>query len=162
MSWFGTDLVALSCIVGGAAVGGAATLALTQGSHSVDMDCAVEAMAVRPHISISHGGDAHAIVVAPNVRVHSRGDCGSHTAEIVDIHMDGRVDVHLDRHMEQLDLQLEQLDHVLEVQMEKLEKQLEFGLEQEMEVKIQLEETMRQLEQAQVRVVVRKHEGGGN
>jgi hypothetical protein len=160
MSWFGTDLVALSCILGGAAVGGAATQALNQGSHSLEMDCAVEAMAVSPRIHISHGGDAHAIVVAPNVRVHSRGDCGSHSTEVIDIHMDRHME-DFDLQMEQLDLQLEQLDQVLEMQMGGLESQLEATFEQEFEAQAQLEEAMRQLERAKLKVVVRKFEGGG-
>ena len=162
MSWFGTDLVAISCILGGAAVGGAATLALNQGNHHVDMGCGVEAMAVSPRISISHGGDAHAIVVAPKVRVHSSADCGSQSAEVIEVHMDRRMDIHLDRQMEELDLQLEKLDAALEIQMEEFEQQLEAGIEQEIEAKIQLEQAMRQLEQAQIQVSVRKHKGGGN
>lgn len=153
MSWLGADLVAISCILGGAAVGGAATLALNQGGHHVDMGCGIEAMAVSPRIAISHGGDAHAIVVSPKVRVHSSGDCGAHTTEIVDIHMD--------RHLEKLDLQLEKLDAALEIQMEEFEQQLEAGIEQEMEAKIQLEQALQQLEEAQIQVSVRKHESGG-
>lgn len=161
MSWFGTDLVALSCILGGAALGGAATLTLNQGGHGVEMDCAVEAMAVRPHISISHGGEAHAIVVAPNVRVHSRTDCGSHTTEVIDIHMDRHME-DLDVQMEQLDIQLEQLDQVLEVQMEQLESQLEAKFEQEFEAQAQWEEAIRQLERAKVQMVVKRSGGGGS
>jgi hypothetical protein len=161
MSWFGTDLVAISCILGGAAVGGAATLALHQGGHHVDMGCGVEALAVSPRIAISHGGNAHAIVVAPKVRVHSSGDCGAHTTEVIDIHMDRHME-NLDVQLEQLDLQMEKLDAALEIQMEEFEQQLEAGLEQEIEAKIQLEQALRQIEQAQIQVTVRKHEGGGN
>ena len=160
MSWFGTDLVALGCIVGSAAIGGAATLALHPGGHQVDTGCSMETTAVSPRIHISHGGNAHAIVVKPDVRVHAVGDCGAMATGIVDIRMDRHME-DLEVQMEQLDLQLEQLDRVLEVQMEQLESQLEASFEQEFEVQAKLEEAMRQLERAKVKVVVRGSEGGG-
>ena len=138
MIWFGTDLVALGCILGGAAVGGAATLAMTDGGRHADARCAVEAFAVSPRIAISHGRDARTIVVTPNIRVH------------------------LDNHLEQLDTQLEFLDQALELQMQQLELQLEAELGQEMDARIQFEEAMQQVEAARLRVVVEKLEGGGN
>jgi len=137
MIWFGTDLVALGCILGGAAVGGAATLAMTDGGGHADTRCAVEAFAVSPGIAISHGRGARTIVVTPRVRVH------------------------LDNHFEQLDTQLDQLDQALELQMQQLEFQLEATLGQEMEARIQFEEAMRQVEAARLEVVVEKIEGGG-
>ncbi len=137
MIWFGTDLVALGCILGGAAVGGAATLAMTVGGGHTGARCAVEAFAVSPGIAISHGREARTIVVTPKVRVH------------------------LDNHFEQLDTQLDQLDQALELQMQQLELQLEAKLGQEMEARIQFEEAMRQVEAARLEVVVEKVEGGG-
>jgi len=138
MIWFGTDLVALGCILGGAAVGGAATLAMTVGGGHADARCAVEArMAVSPRIAISNRGRARAILVTPDVRVH------------------------LDNHFEQLDTQLDQLDQALELQMQQLEFQLEATLGQEMEARIQFEEAMRKVEAARLKVVVEKIEGGG-
>ena len=137
MIGFGTDLVALGCILGGAAVGGAATLAMTVGGGHADARCAVEAFAVIPGIAISHGREARTIVVTPKVLVH------------------------LDNHFEQFDTQSDQLDQALELQMQQLEFQLEATLGQEMEARIQFEEAMRQVEAARLRVVVEKIEGGG-
>ena len=53
MSWFGTDIVALGCILGGAAVSGAATLAIMDGGGESYVRCGVEAMAMAPRIAIS-------------------------------------------------------------------------------------------------------------
>ena len=45
MSWMGTDVVAMACILGGAAVGGFATLASLDGHDgSAHVSCAVETM----------------------------------------------------------------------------------------------------------------------
>ena len=134
MSWFGTDLVALGCILGGAAVGGAATLAMADGGGHADTRCAVEAMAVSPRIAISHGGGARAIVVTPDVRVHAVRDCMTE--------VDGVVEILMENHLEDLDIHMGHLD----VQME---------------ARIQFEEAMRQFEEARVKVVVKGVEGGG-
>jgi len=159
MSWFGTDIVALGCILGGAAVSGAATLAIMDGGGESYVRCGVEAMAVAPRIAISHGGEARAIVVRPDVRVRSIRDCGS----------SGLVEIHVDRHMENLDAQLEHLDLQLEVQLEQMEHQLErmehqfeFELAQEMDVRVQFEEAMSQFEAAKLKVLVERVQGGGN
>jgi len=152
MSWFGTDVVALSCILGGAVVSGAATVAVMEGGGESHIRCGVEAMAVSPTIAISHGGEARAIVVRPDVRVHSIRDCGS----------SGLVEIHMDNQLRHLDAQLEHLDHALEVQLEQLEHQLEFELAQEMDVRVQLEEAMSQLEAAKLKVIVERVEGSGS
>jgi len=152
MSWLGTDIVALGCILGGAAVSGAATLAVMEGGGGSHVRCGVEAMTVSPRIAISHRGEARAIVVTPDVRVRSVRDCGS----------PGFVEILLDNQLQHLDAQLEHLDHTLEVQLEQLEHQLEFELAQEMDVRVQLEEAMNQLEAAKLKVVIERVEGGGN
>lgn len=154
MSWFGTDAVALACILGSAAVGGAATLAMADVSAHPDMSCGVEAIAVSPSISISHGGHSRAIVVAPDVRVSSVSDCAGVTHGLVEIHMD--------QHMEDLDAHLEHLDQTLEIQMEKLEQQLEMELFQEQEVQARLEMAMERLEEANIRVKIEKSRSGGH
>jgi hypothetical protein len=153
MSWFGTDLVALGCIFGSAAVGGAATLAVMDGEKPLHPACGIEAMAVSPRVAISHRGHAQAVVVTPNVRIHSRG-CGGHgTPEVVEIRME--------KDLQNLDVQLEQMDRALELQMQALETQLEAGIEQGLEARVQFEEALRQMENARVKVVVEKARNGG-
>lgn len=153
MSLFGTDLVALGCILGGAAVGGVATLAMTNVDGHADARCAVEAMAVSPRIAISHGGEARAIVVTPDVRIRAGRDCMTE--------VDGVVEIHMDNHLEHLDAQLEHLDRALEIELHQLESQLEAEMGQQMEARAQFEEAMRQVEEARVQVVVKRVEGGG-
>lgn len=137
MIWFGTDIVALGCILGGAAIGGAATLAMTDGGGHADTRCAVEAMAVSPRIAISHGGGARAIVVTPDVRVHAVRDCMTEVDGVVEIHMEAEMELH------------------------QLESQLEAEMGQQMEARAQFEEAMRQVEEARVNAVVKRVEGGG-
>ncbi|NNM04683.1 MAG: hypothetical protein HKO65_06225 [Gemmatimonadetes bacterium] len=156
MSWFGSDVVAIGCILGGAAVGGAATLAVMDGGEQVDGRCGIERMAVSPTIAVSGQGGAHAIVVGPDVRVHSVRDCGSSIHEVVEIHMDNQL-----RH---LDAQLEHLDHVLEIELEGLEAQIEAEVEAELvqlEAELELQEAIRAFEDAKVKMVIEKVGGGG-
>jgi hypothetical protein len=153
MSMLGTDIVALGCILGGAAIGGAATLAMMDGDGHADVGCEVEAMAVNQTVAISHRRDAGAIVVMPDVRVHAVRDCVGE--------MNGVVEIRLNNHLEQLDAQLEHLDHALEIELRQMELQLEAEFGQEMEARIQFEEAMRQVEEARVKVIVKKIEGGG-
>ena len=154
MSWFGTDLVALGCILGGAAVGGAATVAMLDGGAHPDMGCGVEAIAVSPTIAIAHGGHSRAIVVTPDIRVGSLGDCAGATH--------GLVEIHLDRQMEELDAHLEHLDHALEIRLGELEHQLELEVFQEFEVQAQIEAAMEQLEEANIKVKIERIRSGGN
>jgi citrate lyase gamma subunit len=152
MSWFGTDVVALGCILGGAAVSGAVTGALIHGDEQADMGCGIEAMALSPRIAISHGGDAHAIVVAPNLRVRAPRGCVRNLGRAVEIN--------LDSHLEQMDAQLEHLDRALEIQLQQLESQLEAEFGQQIEARVQIEEAMRQMEAARIKVVVREQGSG--
>jgi len=154
MSWFGTDLVALGCIFGGAAVGGAATLFLTEDGGHADVGCAVEAMAVSPRIAISHGGEARAIVVTPDISVHTMGDCARHA--------DGMVEIQMGNHLEHLDTKLQYLDQALEIQLQQMESQLEAEWEQQIEARAEFEEAMRQMESARVKVTVKGVGGGGS
>ena len=160
MSLFGTDMVALGCILGGAAVGGVATLAMTNVGGHADARCAVETMAVSPRIAISHGGDTGAILVAPKVRVRAVRDCMTEVDGVVEIHMENHLE-DLNLHMGHLDVQLDHLDRALEMELHQLESQLEAEMGQ-MEARIHFEEAMRQLEEARVKVVVKRVEGGGN
>lgn len=166
MSWFGTDLVALGCIVGSAAVGGAATLAVRDAGHRAPLPCAVNTAAWAPQVSVSGNGHAHAIVVAPKVHVrelrHCRGDA------VVEMDMDAHLQEleaqleNLDRVIEiQLEGQLKDLDRTLEFQLQGLEGQIERKVRQQMEARAQFEEAMRQVEKARVQVVVERAGSGG-
>jgi len=153
MSWFGTDIVAVGCILGGAAVGGAVTAAFMDGGEHADIGCGMEAVAVSPQIAISHRGDAGAIVVMPDVRVRAIRDCVRG--------VEGVVEIHMENHLQHLDAQLEHLDQTLEIELRQMERQLEAELGQEMEARMKFEEAMRHMEEARVRVVVEKLERGG-
>ncbi|MCJ7628216.1 MAG: hypothetical protein MUO50_07485 [Longimicrobiales bacterium] len=132
MTWFGTDLVALGCILGGAAVGGTVTAAMINGGEHADTRCAVEAFGVSPTITISHRGEARAIVVTPDVRVRGMPNC------------------------------VQGLDGRMEIELRQLERRMEAEVGQQMEARLQFEDAMRQMKEAQVNVVVKRAEGGGS
>jgi hypothetical protein len=169
MSWFGTDVVALGCILGGAAVGGAATLAVLDGADHHVNRCAVEAVAVAPSVAISHNGGARAIVIRPDVRVRSDRDCAREIRHVVRVRGDHSLEF-LEADMEQLEANLEQMETALEVQLEglesqietQLEAQLEANLHQEFEAQLHFEEAMRKLKEAQVRIHVSGVGEGGS
>ncbi len=77
MSLTGTDLVALACILGGATLGGAATLAARAGGGSSPDGCATVAFGSGYHVLVAGEGSRHEFVLAPNVRVLSRDGCVS-------------------------------------------------------------------------------------
>ena len=88
MSGFGTDIVALACIVGSAATSGAVTLAFLDGGENVKADCAVEAFTVSPNLIVSGRSGARTVVMrTPQLRLHSAHDCGVVVTEGVQIHM---------------------------------------------------------------------------
>jgi len=165
MSWFGTDVVALSCILGSAAVGGAATLALMADADHQDHRCAVETVAVTPSVAVSHGSGVRAIVVKPNVRVRSSSDCARQARHVVTIHR-GHELGHLEANLEHMEANLEHVEQAIEIQMERLEAQIEAqveaSIEQEFEAQVQFEEAMKALEEAKVKVVVAGSGTGGS
>jgi hypothetical protein len=153
MSWFGTDFVALGCILGSAAVGGAATLAVMDSSDH-GQRCGVEAVAVAPRIAIAHSGSAHGrVVVTPNIRVHNKRRCPDERRE--------HIEIHLDHQLHEVEAHLEQLDQALEIQMEALESEIEAKLEHELEARLHFEEAVQELQEAKIKMIVRKVEGGG-
>jgi hypothetical protein len=158
MSWLKSDMVAIACILGGAAVGGAATLAMADQGEHWDTGCAVDATAISPTIAISHSGHGKAVVVAPDVRVHAVHDC------VTDVHE--MVEIHLDHSLRHLDAELELLDEALEIQLEGLEAQIEAEVEANLEAALHFEEAMREveraMEEAKVKVVVEKVGSGGS
>lgn len=144
MNGFGTDVVALACILCGGAVGGAATFALMDVQDDVDFRCAVATVEESPRVVVAIGGEEGAVMVRPRVRVHTSHDCASvqiHEAgvliheevilsqaieleeqiqlsmEMVEEEMQ-RVQVHIEK------MELEQLE-VMESEMERLQERLE-------------------------------------
>ncbi|HSM61307.1 MAG TPA: hypothetical protein VK849_10940 [Longimicrobiales bacterium] len=97
MSGLGTDVVALACIRGGAAVGGVATAALDRGGErgGADPACAVETLLETPAAVVAMGGGEGRIVVAPRVRVRDGEACA--------VVVDPRVEVRLQRTEAQLE-----------------------------------------------------------
>jgi hypothetical protein len=183
MSWFGTDLVSLGCILGGAAVGGAATYAVMDGATHGDPACAFTTSAIAPSVAVSGDGLSRAIVIhRSDVRGRRGPDCSGS--------LGGLVEIRLDRHLKDLDLQLEQLDQALEIQMEGLESQIQADVQQRVESQLrraearmreaearlqragsavqgaeaqeQLQEAIRQMEEAKVRIQLEKVRGSGS
>lgn len=70
MNGWGTDALAIACIVGGAAVGGGATWAFLDGSPHVD-SCVAYAVTA-PNVIVRGRGSWRVITAAPSARV--RGD----------------------------------------------------------------------------------------
>jgi hypothetical protein len=153
MSWFGTDFVALGCILSGAAVGGAATLALMDSNEHVHHRCGVEAVAVSPRVAIAHGGKSHAVFVSPDVRIRGIRDCGAEIHKVVEIQLENQ--------LEQLDVQLEHLDHAIEIQMEGLEAEIESQIEAQMDAQLKFEEAMEKIQEAKIQMVLERAGGGG-
>ena len=137
-------------------------MALSDGHPQADMGCGVRAMAVAPSLAISHGTGARAIVVSPDVRVHTNRDCGRE--------IDGVVEIHMENHLQDMEVHLEQMEHALEIELEQLEHQLEqqfeqqfeyeFQAQKEMEARAKFQEAMGQLEAAQVKVRVKRAGAG--
>lgn len=76
MIGLGTDLVAVACILGGAAVGGAATMAVVEGHRGYDQTaCVRAAVDVHPRVVISLDGGRSTVVMTPRVWVHPNHDC---------------------------------------------------------------------------------------
>lgn len=153
MSWFGTDLVAVGCILGGAAVGGAATFAFMDGPEESRNRCAVEAIAMAPRVAIAHGGNAHTIVVTPDVKVRGLPGC------VADVQR--RVDIHLEGQMEHLEAQLEHLDRALELNLGQMEHEIQEGVEARLLAREEFKEAMRQMEEARRQVALKRAQGGG-
>jgi len=130
MSWFGTDLVAVACILGGASMSGAATLALLGSDYSTHSACAVEAGVDTHRIVITGSSGARSVVVTPRVNVRSQGSAEGCEADIgmesVMIHLDDQL-----RHLDDLDLHLESMDRALQLQMTDLDRALQVQVEGE-------------------------------
>lgn len=154
MSRLRSDMVAIACILGSAAVGGAATLAMADNGGHLHKGCTVDAAGIVPTIAISHAGRGRAVVVKPDVRVHTVRDCVSDVHEVVEVHLDNSL-----RH---LDAELEHLDQALAIQLEGLEAQIQAEVEANLEAALHFEEARQKMEEAKVRVVVEKVGGGGN
>jgi hypothetical protein len=82
MSVLGTDLMAVACIVGGAAVSGATTMRLLDGHDThARVACVGATFHTSPRVVVSMDGGKGAVVVAPRVRVHPNRDCMAFVVE---------------------------------------------------------------------------------
>jgi hypothetical protein len=113
------------------------------------------------------GAATLAFVVSPDVRVHALEHCDNHADQVVQIHVE--------RHLDQLDSHLEHLDEALEFQMQALEETIEAEVAAELEAieiavemdqarveaRAEMEEAVRAIRDAAVRVKVEKVGGGG-
>lgn len=123
---FGTDVVAVACILGGAAVGGAVTLAGGGGEHA-HAGCA-EAVAESAPVVVALGADEPSIVVAPRVRAHRHAHCvrveGFEPAAL-DYDFDFDFDFDFDGLGEELEAELAGLGDELESEIaERLEEEM--------------------------------------
>lgn len=160
MSRLGSDILALACIAGGAAVGGLATMALAHDSHDVahmDVEHAVECAVVDridsgAQVVVSLKGHKEVIIVAPNVRVHQPhcvtmesfawAEAAEFEAQGARMRMEGaRMQMEMAREM----MELRAIDlEGLEMQLEGLDFNFEFDLDldnlsEEIEQSLQLE-----------------------
>jgi hypothetical protein len=78
MAGLGTDLMAVACILGGAAVSGATTMGVVEGHRGQpDVACVGASVNERPRVVVSLDGERRTIVVAPRVWVHRGHDCAA-------------------------------------------------------------------------------------
>ena len=83
MTGLGTDLMAVACILGGAAVSGAATMAVVGGHRGhAEVSCVGTAVNEHPRVVVSMDGGRGTIVVAPRVWVHPGRDCAAWSVHV--------------------------------------------------------------------------------
>jgi len=87
MTGLGTDVLALTCILCGAATGGGLTWAFMD-ADAMDLEtCAMEAVSVAPTVVVTRGSGSRVVTISePRVRVGG-GDCGDdlHGSLVVDL-----------------------------------------------------------------------------
>jgi len=161
MSGFGTDVVALACIVGSAATSGAATLAFMDRGQADPEPCTVEAFAMAPNVVVSEGRGGHAIVMtAPRVHVHSAHDCRAMVGEEVRLNLEV-----MRREMERARVRIEvarteaesarETARVIRIQGREAVLLREEALQQMEKAQAQMEEAMEQAGQARMEAVER-------
>jgi hypothetical protein len=191
VSWLGTDVVAVACILGGAATSGAVTMALANGGHDHARPCIAETVAVAPQVVVSSNGEARAFVVAPRVHQRAQTRCAKRVRENVRVRIERahraqerarermerarreveRVRIHVrPEHLEEA-IELETSIHLegellrlesLELAMEELEHVLESELEPAVEANVQAELVdLQEKIQEEVRKKLEKKAKGG-
>lgn len=156
MSRWGTDVLALACIAGGALVGGVATMAMAAGGHDHDrhaVECVrVEDVGHTASVAVSVSGvGAETIVVAPRVRTHQ-----AHCVTLEEFEWTG----HEQRHLEVARVQMEAARQKLQakrLELDGLELRLDAsfeGMEEEITFEIQeaLEQELQRLEVELIRL----------
>jgi len=161
MSGFGTDIVALACIVGSAATSGAATLAFLDGDNSSPADCAVETMSVSPNLVVSGIGGHHAVVMAtPRVRVESAGDCRQVIGERVRVDLE-RVRRDMDRARIQIEVARAQAEEardavrVIRIQGDEARVLREDAMERVKEAQVEVQEALEKAQEARAEALER-------
>ena len=191
MSWLGTDVMAVACILGGAAASGAVTMALTHGGHDHAPPCVAEVSSVAPRVVVSTAGDTRTYVVAPEVQWKAKSRCRRPARENVRVRIERahrdqararermerarrqmeRVRIHVRPEHLQEAIDLETSIHLdgellklesLELAMEELEHVLESELEPAVELKVQSELVdLQEKIQLEVRKKLEKKAQGG-
>lgn len=191
MSWLGTDVVAVACILGGAATSGVVTMALADGGHDHGHPCAAEALAMGHKVVVATNGEPGTYVVAPSVQWRAQTRCAKRVRENVRVRVERahrhqerahermerarremeRVRIHVRPQQLQRAIELETSIHLegellklesLELAMEELEHVLESELEPAVEAKVQAELVdLQERIQEEVRKKLEKKAQGG-
>lgn len=165
MSGFGTDIVALACIVGSAATSGAATFAFLDRGDPVQADCAVEALSVNPNLVVSRIDGAHAIVITgPRMHGHTAHGCQAVVAKEVRVNLEM-----MRREMEHTRMQLEVVRGQAEearaaagmVRLRGREARLlrEEALKQAQEAQLEMQEALEKAKEARMEGLAKALEG---
>ncbi len=127
MSLSGTDLLSLACILGGASVGGAATVAaLDASSPSTESACAAVAVSGSPRLVVMKGGSAHTVVLSQSVHGPLSDGCLPALGREIEIRVESarireEVQVRLEKELGRLQEELQ--SHQAEIQARQQELQ---------------------------------------
>jgi hypothetical protein len=144
MSALGTDLLAVACIVGGAAVSGVTTMRLMDGHDAhARVACVGATVRTSPRVVVSMDGGKGAVIVAPRVRVHADHDC---MAFVVESHGDVQVNMaEMRARMEEARARMDEARARMEKARAADGSALSAQIQEQVEK--QLQEQMRQLDQ---------------
>lgn len=153
MSAMGTDVMALACILGSAAVGGVVTLAALERDGGDETVCVSEVHSPAPVVALSHRGEGHAIVVVPPLDVHAPHGCGA--AVMVDVDVEREVRIRLDEARARMDEARARADEARS-RSESARAALEEALGRELELRLEkdlkrMQEELARLEGGRVR-----------
>jgi hypothetical protein len=152
MTGLGTDLMAVACILGGAAVSGATTMAVVEGHRGhAEIACVGAAVNEHPRVVVALDGGKGTIVVAPRVWVHPGHECAAWSMQAgrsFRINMDemrGRMErarARMEREQARMRAEQSRVDAVPSLD------QADLGANISAQVQKQIQEQMKQLDQA--------------